>query len=486
MSSPASPAPAPIPVIVLTGFLGAGKTTLLNRILTEQHGKKLAIIENEFGEIGIDNQLVIQSDEELFEMNNGCICCSVRGDLIRVLARLMKRKDRLDGILIETTGLADPGPVAQTFFTDDEIRAAYRLEGIVTVVDAKHVAQHFDTSPEVKKQIGFADLLVLNKADLVPASELDALETRIRRMNGAAKLHRAVNADLPLSHIFALGGFNLSRATEIDPKFLDPSYPFEWAGAYALPAGTHELVIGHAHEGCCGHDHGHGCDHDHGHDEAEHDHGHHGHHHHGPDGTLDIVVMPVKSLAEADLAAAIDAAALVFSDWENKVLPGEAIVPGGTLQRLHIGESGHAHFKLTLPAAGHYLVFEACGHHPLHIHVMGETARPGWQRDFEHTHSHDGDVSSVGIRHPGDLDGKKLNDWIGALLKEKGNDIYRCKGVLAIKGSPNRLVFQGVHMLFDAKFDRPWAGSTRENTLVFIGKNLDRAALTEGFKSCLA
>lgn len=481
MSIPSSDVPAPIPVTVLTGFLGSGKTTLLNRILTEQHGKKIAVIENEFGEVGVDNQLVIQSDEEIFEMNNGCICCSVRGDLIRILGRLMKRKNRLDGILIETTGLADPGPVAQTFFTDDEMRARFRLDGIVTLVDAKHVVQHIDDSPEVKKQIGFADVVILNKTDLVSPAELDAVETRIRKMNAAAKIHRAQNAAIDLKHVLDVGGFNLSRATDLDPKFMEPSYPFEWAGVYALPRGGHQLVIGHGE--CCGHDH---CDHDHDHDHdhGEEGHGHH-HHHHGPEGTLDIVVMPVKSFNESDIVAARDAAVLVFSDWENQVKPGETVTPGGTLQRLQIGEHAHAHFNLAIAEPGLFMVFEACGHHPLHIQVMGENARPGWQQDYEHTHSHDDDVTSVGITVAGDVDGKRLNDWIGGLLKTKGNDIYRSKGVLAVKGSPNRLVFQGVHMLFDAKFDKPWGDSPRANTLVFIGKNLDRESLNEGFQACL-
>ncbi len=376
--------------------------------------------------------------------------------------------------------MANPAPVAQTFFTDDEMRANFRLDAIVTVVDAKHILQHLDTEDEAQKQIAFADVILLNKTDLVGPAELDELEYRIHRINAVASIHRTHDCDLPLDRVLNVGGFNLGRATELDPQFLETEYPFEWAGAYALPAGTHELVIGHDDDEP-GHEHGHA--HEHGDGDDAHA-GGHAHHHHGNEDELDVVVMPVKSLADADLATARDAAALVFSDWENRVRAGESILPGATLHRLLL-DHGHGHFLLKIAETGQYLVFEGCGEDPLHVLVGGEVSKPVWQCDYHAAHSHNEAVTSIGISQPGELDGQKLNSWIGTLLRVKGGDIYRMKGVLSVKGSNKRLVFQGVHMFFDAKFDREWADSPRQNTLVFIGRNLERTALTEGFKACL-
>ena len=464
----------PIPVTVLTGFLGAGKTTLLNRILTEQHGRKLAVIENEFGEVGVDNQLVIQSEEELFEMNNGCICCSVRGDLIRILGRLLKRKDRLDGILIETTGLANPAPVAQTFFTDDEMRAAFRLDAIVTVVDARHVAH----PPRRRRRIRQADRL--RRRD-PPQQDRPRDAGGAGRARGAHPQDQRRRPDPPHAGLRRcrstgcsdVGGFNLGRATELDPKFLEPEYPFEWAGAYALPAGTHELVIGHED----------GDDHDHGAGRPR----PRPPHHHGNENELDVAVLPAEVARRGRTRDGARPARCPYSRTGRRAT-GTATrsAPGPTLHRLLLKRR-----QRPLPLAGRpagplpRLRAARRGRRCTSTRA-GEIVKPGWQRDFHAAHEHNDAVTSVGIVQAGELDGKRLNAWISELLAPKGGDIYRMKGVLSVKGTDKRLVFQGVHMLFDAKFDRRMGLGPRVNTLVFIGKNLDRAELTEAFKACLA
>ncbi|GGZ01382.1 CobW family GTP-binding protein [Streptomyces poonensis] len=334
LTTPASPQPhdGRVPVTVLTGFLGSGKTTLLNRILTENHGMRMAVIENEFGEVGIDDALVLDSEEEIFEMNNGCICCTVRGDLIRILGALMRRRRKFDHILIETTGLADPAPVAQTFFMDDEIASQLRLDAIVTLVDAAHVMQHLDEEKpegvenEAVEQIAFADRVVLNKTDLADESTLTEVEARIRSINAPVQILRARHADIDLRQVLDVGAFDLQRVLADDPSFLT-----------------------------------------------------------------------------------------------------------------------------------------------------------------ETEHQHDTTVTSVGIELEGELDETRLNTWLGSLLRTKGVDIFRSKGILALAGEPKQYVFQGVHMLLDGTLGREWReGEPRGNKLVFIGRDLDRDALVSGFSGCLA
>jgi G3E family GTPase len=482
--------PAPIPVTVLTGYLGAGKTTLLNNILTRQHGKRIAVIENEFGEIGIDHQLVINTEEELFEMNNGCICCSVRGDLIRVLNNLMRRRDRFDYILIETTGLADPGPVAQTFFVDDELRDRLLLDAIVTVVDARHILLHIDDSNEAREQIAFADVILLNKCDLVAPDELDALERRLRNMNAMARIHRTTRAEIDLDLILNQGAFDLDRILGERPGFLAADMPFEWAGVYTLEPGTLHL-----------------------------------HHHHQCDAGVAIAVLPVAEPTGEAVGRIENKAAALFNR-ERPDTTAEPLRPGTAATW-----RGH-HLHVEIPAAGHYALF--LDHRPaeLHLGIKGPAGalRPVAERTWEchhdhehghnhhdhghegcghdhhecghdhdhdhghdhahprhhHVHEHDESISSVGIEAEGEVDEKRLNLWISNLLASKGQDIFRLKGVLNIAGMDQRYVCQGVHMLFDGAPDRAWRdGEPRRNQLVFIGRHLDRAMLDRGFRECL-
>jgi G3E family GTPase len=322
-----------IPVTVLTGFLGSGKTTLLNYILTQNHGKKIAVIENEFGEVGVDDELVDKKffkNEEIIEMNNGCICCTVRGDLIKVLHNLLSKKEKFDYVIIETTGLADPAPVAQTFFVDEKIAEHYYLDAIITLVDALHFEQHLDEEKgegvenEAREQIAFADKILLNKIDLVKADYIEHLKKRIRNINAAVEIIETEQTVIDLDRILEIHCFDLKSVLEVEPGFLE---------------------------------------------------------------NLD--------------------------------------------------------------------------------------------------HQHDETVSSVGLIIEGDLNKFKLDQWLDEILKTKGTDLFRYKGILSIKGDPRKYIFQGIHMIYLETPAEKWGQEKRINKICFIGRNLDREELTKAIYDCL-
>ena len=446
-----------IPVTVLTGFLGSGKTTLLNRILSEHHGKRIAVIENEFGQVGVDHELVIGSQEEIFETSNGCICCTVRGDLIRILRQLLKRRDRFDYIMIETTGLADPGPVAQTFFVDEDLKDEFVLDAIVTLVDTLHLPAQLRREPAAAEQIAFADVVLLNKADLVDEASLARLSRELRAINGTAKFLRCERAAVPLDQVLGLGAFDLERALSVNDAFLEPVRPYEWLGVYELEAGRYALHTGaHAHD----HDHEHG-----GHNHAELE-------------SVRLLVLPMPAAGVTETL--LGEAARAFEADAARCASGTRFAPGA-LQQLVLAGGGE--FHLDVPQAGRWALFSehAPAEFGLHVHGM----RPLEQREFG-SHHHDQDIASIGITDTRPLDADATNAWLGYLLQARGQDILRMKGVLSFKGEPRRYVFHGVHMVFDGQLERDWGAAERVSRLVFIGRNLDRHELEAGFESCIA
>ncbi|MFO0470194.1 MAG: CobW family GTP-binding protein [Pseudomonadota bacterium] len=343
-----------IPATILTGFLGSGKTTLLKRVLTEAHGQKIAVIENEFGEENIDNEILsVNTEEQIIQMSNGCVCCTIREDLRGALATLAEKRRKgelqFDRVVIETTGLADPGPVAQTFFMDDEIAEAYLLDSVLTLVDAKHASGQLDTRQEARRQVGFADQIFISKSDLVAREEVDALIHRLKHMNPRAPQRTVHFGEVPLAEVFDLKGFNLNAKLDIDPEFL----------------------AGDGH----GHDH-----HDHDHDRE------HGEH---------------------------------------------------------------------------------CDH--------------------PHHHAHDDDVKSFVFRSKRAFNPAKLEDFLGAIVQVYGPKMLRYKGVLYMKGSDRKVVFQGVHQLMGSDLGPRWAPQEEKmSKLVFIGIDLPRDVLEQGLEQCLA
>jgi G3E family GTPase len=457
-----------IPVTVLTGFLGSGKTTLLNRILSEDHGLRIAVIENEFGEIGIDQDLVINEDEEIFEMNNGCICCNVRGDLIRILAELSDRRDQFDRIILETTGLADPAPVAQTFLVQEDVQDYYQLDGIITLVDGKHVGQHLDNNTdEVLAQVAFADRIIVNKIDLISEQEKQALKKRLQSINTMARLYDAKMADAPIAELLDIGGFNVQRAVDMQPSFLEPEYPFEWGGIWKLPAGDYLLRVSDAH----------------------HHHDNHDHHHHEDHSGMSILMANTDEGHESDLITLAEKVFVEFSADPETVSHGHTLSHTGQHYQLTLEGRDEYEFDFSVPAAQSIAIFTGRSPNEVKVKLLangGVEFSPADEHNFHGEHTHDSKVSSTSIELPGLFNGVQLNAWLEEFLQENGPDVYRMKGVVGIEGQDFRFVFQGVHMIFGSQAAGTWGDETPFNRLVFIGKNLDESYIRKSLENCIA
>jgi G3E family GTPase len=379
--------------------------------------------------------------------------------------------------------------VAQTFFLDEDLREQFVVDAIVTLVDARHFGQHLAQLKEPAVQVGFADVVILNKTDLVGEAELSRIEQQIRGINRTARLHRAVNAVVPIEVVLGLGAFDLERALAVDARFLEPQYPFEWAGAYALGKGRHILKAAGPHAQGHGPEHDHEHDHDHGHDhEREQGHAHeqvqaqeHDHHHGHEHGALKIALLPMAAGSAEALAAQIEPAVRVFAEKALALESGSHLAPGNVPYALEMQCMG-GQWCIDIEQPGAYALF--IEHAPAEFGIAMPAA-PVAERAFA-SHHHDAEIGSIGFEETRALDARKVNDWLSWLLQAHGQDILRMKGVLNLKGDERRYVFHGVHMMFDGRPERPWGNAPRASQLVFIGRKLDREALLAGFLACVA